>query len=80
MASPLAVLFFEYYPDLQTANNQLAAESASIQCIVSARPLQVNNQVVDFGQSQRPALWDYADGIDTMEFLSNLKITIPLGL
>lgn len=71
MASPLAVLFFEYYQNLQSVNDQLAAESENIQCIVSAMPLKVNNQVVDFGQSQHPALWDYADGIDTMEFLSD---------
>jgi hypothetical protein len=35
-------------------------------------PLKAQNQVVTFGQSQHPQLWDYADGIDTMEFLSNL--------
>jgi hypothetical protein len=25
-----------------------------------------------FGQSQCPALWDYADGVDTMGFLRGL--------
>jgi hypothetical protein len=39
---------------------------------VSAAPLKVKNQVVGFGESQQPALWDYADGIDTMDFLSKL--------
>jgi hypothetical protein len=72
MASPLAVVFFEYYKDEQAVNDLLIRESENIQCIVSDMPLNVNNQVVTFGQSQRPALWDYADGIDTMEFLSNL--------
>jgi len=73
MASPLAVLFFEYYQNLQTVNDQLAAESENIQCIVSAMPLNINTQVVDFGRSQQPALWDYADGVDTMEFMSLLS-------
>lgn len=72
LASPLAVLFFEYYQDSSSVNEKLAAESENIQCIISAMPLTVANQVVDFGQSQHPSLWDYADGIDTMEFLSNL--------
>lgn len=72
LASPLAVLFFEYYPNLNWLNNMLSRESENIQCIVSNMPLQVTNQVVDFGQSQQPALWDYADGVDTMDFLANL--------
>ena len=69
LASPLAVLYYEYYDDLQSAQETLEAESDKIQCIVSAAPLQVKNQVVDFGRSQQPALWDYADGVDTMAFL-----------
>jgi hypothetical protein len=69
LASPLAVLFYEYYNDLNSAQKQLEEQSENIQCIVSAAPLQVKNQVVDFGMSQQPALWDYADNIDTIEFL-----------
>jgi hypothetical protein len=72
LASPLAVLFYEYYDDFDSAQKQLEEQSDKIQCIVSAAPLKVKNQVVDFGMSQLPALWDYADGIDTMAFL--LKI------
>ncbi|HEY4325800.1 MAG TPA: acyl-CoA reductase [Mucilaginibacter sp.] len=72
LASPLAVLFYEYYKDADSAQKQLEEQTDKIQCIVSAAPLKVKNQVVDFGGSQQPALWDYADGIDTMEFL--LKI------
>jgi hypothetical protein len=72
LASPLAVLFFEEYENLKAAQAKLIEISDQIQCIVSTADLQVTNQVVDFGESQQPALWDYADGIDTMEFLSNL--------
>ncbi|WP_295671312.1 acyl-CoA reductase [uncultured Mucilaginibacter sp.] len=70
LASPLGVLYFEYYDDLNAAKSKLVEESERIQCIVSAIPLETNNQVVDFGQSQQPALWDYADGVDTMQFLT----------
>lgn len=69
LASPLAVLYFGFYKDISGAQNLLEAENDKIQCIVSGAPLQVKNQVVDFGKSQQPALWDYADGIDTMKFL-----------
>ena len=72
MVSPLAVLFYEEYEDLSSAQDWLTKQSEQIQCIVSTANLQVSNQVVDFGQSQQPALWDYADGIDTMQFLTNL--------
>ncbi len=72
MVSPLAVLFFEYYDDLDSLQEKLKLESENIQCIVSDAPLNVSNQVVNFGQSQQPALWDYADGVDTMDFLTKL--------
>jgi hypothetical protein len=72
MVSPLAVLFYEEYEDLNAVQTLLSLESENIQCIVSTAPLKANNQVVDFGNSQQPALWDYADGIDTMDFLTKL--------
>ena len=72
MVSPLAVLFYEEYDDINAVQALLSRENENIQCIVSTAPLNVNNQVVDFGKSQQPALWDYADGIDTMDFLTKL--------
>jgi hypothetical protein len=73
LASPLAVLFYEYYNDLQAAQSLLERENENIQCIVTTAPVQAKNQVVAFGQSQQPALWDYADGVDTMAFLVGLQ-------
>ncbi|WP_428331151.1 acyl-CoA reductase [Mucilaginibacter sp.] len=70
LASPLAVLFYSYYDSLKAAETLLETESDNIQCIVTAAPVKVKNQVVDFGKSQQPALWDYADGVDTMAFLT----------
>jgi hypothetical protein len=69
LASPLAVLFYQYYNDIASVVELLSEQSDKIQCVVSHLPLQITNQVVDFGKSQQPALWDYADGVDTMEFL-----------
>jgi hypothetical protein len=68
-ASPIATIFYEYYDDFEILKRKLALESEQIQCIVC------NENVVDFvkfGQTQRPKLWNYADSIDTVEFL--LKI------
>jgi len=48
-----------------------------LQCIVADEKVisfsdGLKNIVVDFGQTQSPSLWDYADGVDTMSFLSGL--------
>lgn len=72
MASPLAVLFYENYDSLDRVQELLRQQSENIQCIVTTARLDVNNQVVNFGESQQPALWDYADGVDTMDFLTKL--------
>ena len=72
LSSPLAVLFYEYYDDLGNVQQLLEAQGNKIQCIVSTAPLRVKNQVVGFGKSQQPALWDYADGVDTMQFLTEI--------
>jgi len=69
LASPLAVLYFEYYDDLPSAELKLNEDSSQIQCVASSIHLNIKNQVVGFGKSQQPALWDYADGVDTMKFL-----------
>ena len=51
-------------------------KAEQIQCVVSSGPLNIKSQVVDFGQSQQPKLWDYADGVDTMAFLTALNDSI----
>lgn len=73
MASPLAVMYFEYYDDLTKVEAKLNDDAEQIQCVVSTAPLDIKSQVVGFGQSQQPKLWDYADGVDTMAFLTGLN-------
>jgi len=68
-SSPIASLFYEYYTDLDVLKNKLAAEKESIQVIVSNE--KINNSV-RFGETQRPQLEEYADGVDTMQFLIEL--------
>lgn len=72
LASPLGVLYFEYYEDLEAVKLKLTEDSDRIQCVVSSISLEIGNQLVDFGKSQTPSLWDYADGVDTMQFLTSL--------
>jgi len=70
IASPISVLFYEYYKDTADVLNSIAAKRDKIQCLVAGKKL--TDFTVPFGKSQQPELWDYADGVDTLEFLSNL--------
>ena len=69
-SSPIGVLFYEFYNDKLTLNKKLKTDKEQIQCIVS-NDLEIKN-AVSFGEAQCPKLTDYADGIDTMRFLTNL--------
>ena len=70
--SPLATLYYEEYTNVQALEKKLEPHSDQIQCIVTSIPMKLNTQQVHFGDSQKPKLWDYADGVDTMCFLSGL--------
>lgn len=70
IASPLGVLFFEEYESLDSLNQLLAEKRDEIQCQVSKLALP---NTIPLGQSQSPALWDYADGVDTLEFIIGLN-------
>jgi hypothetical protein len=68
-SSPIATVFYEYYSNFNTLLKRLEAESEQIQCIAC------NENVVDFvklGKTQQPKLWNYADNVDTIEFLLKL--------
>lgn len=68
-ASPIATLFYEFYDTKNTLKQKLLAENDTIQCIVSNNFIE---NEIDFGQTQNPQLWDYADNIDSVKFLINL--------
>jgi hypothetical protein len=71
--SPIAVLHYEYYDSINGVEEILRNAKENIQCIVSTTKLNVESPVVKPGETQMPALWDYADGLNTMEFLLSLK-------
>ena len=71
LVSPLSVLNYETYSNLEELSGKLAANSEKIQCIVG-RPTN-NFPTIPFGFTQSPGLTDYADGVDTMQFLSSVN-------
>ncbi|WP_316738250.1 acyl-CoA reductase [Pedobacter aquatilis] len=68
LTSPLAVLFYEEYDSLQDVETKLTAQEENIQCVITEANLQLKH--FNFGESQHPKLWDYADNVNTIEFLN----------
>jgi hypothetical protein len=63
--SPISVVNFEYYSSMETLEKELNVLSNEIQC-------RVGEGGIPFGTAQKPELWDYADGVDTIDFLTKI--------
>ena len=57
------------YGNKEGAANWLLMNAGKIQCVVGGE----TPATVSFGEAQYPAPWDYADGIDVINFLTNLE-------
>jgi len=68
-SSPISSVFYEYYDDLELLKQHLKNDSEKIQCIVSNDLIENS---ITFGETQKPHLWDYADNVDTLQFLMKL--------
>ena len=62
---PVAMLYYEYYDDILAVEQFIDKNEDSLQCVVSKNR-------IPFGDTQKPNLWDYADGVDTVDFLRKL--------
>lgn len=65
-ASPISSVFYEYYDTIEEVKKQFKQDVDQIQCIVSNGLIEDS---IPFGKTQQPELWDYADNVDTLEFL-----------
>lgn len=65
LLSPVAMLYYEYYTDMNTVEKFIEENAEQLQCVVSRKE-------IPFGYTQKPRLWDYADGVDTINFLKSL--------
>ncbi len=70
VVSPIAVLHFEYYATLADLDEKITSQKEKIQCIVAAQSWYKGS--VAFGKAQLPDPWDYADQVDTMQFLLSI--------
>ena len=73
ISSPVGVINYQISASENYTKSWISKNANSIQCVVSV----MNNfgSVVLPGQSQYPELWDYADNIDTLNFL--IKLSSP---
>lgn len=68
LQSRIAGLHYEYYDNLEQIEAEIETRAEEIQCVVAKDEL-LKAKTLPFGKAQRPELWDYADGVDTMQFL-----------
>ncbi|HEY1038515.1 MAG TPA: acyl-CoA reductase [Bacteroidia bacterium] len=69
--SPVGVLLFEHYKDVNEVTERLKADKEQIQCVASSAKLN-GIETLTFGNTQSPGFFDYADGVDVMGFLKEL--------
>jgi hypothetical protein len=70
LVSPISVVHYQTYRSQDEVSAILATNAERIQVVTSAQGWYPGS--VPFGQTQHPSLSDYADGVDTMQFLSTL--------
>jgi hypothetical protein len=69
LSSPIGSLFYEFYDSKEQLLQELNSRKEEIQCVVAKDFLASE---IDFGQTQKPGLSDYADDIDTLKFVLSL--------
>lgn len=69
--SPVGSVYFSTYSSLEEIKLRIENDRDKIQCVITGNEIFPGR--VSFGRSQFPALNDYADNIDTMNFLINLS-------
>lgn len=67
--SPVSCLHYEYYDSLEEVKDFLKKEKENIQCVVGNAAIE---NILAYGSSQQPGLSDYADNVDTLQFILSL--------
>jgi hypothetical protein len=68
LVSPISIVYYERYTDDRQLRASLESIQEKTQCTIENLP----TSTVKFGQGQFPAVNDYADQIDTLQFLTEL--------
>ena len=68
LQAPLSVLHYSYYNKKEDVLKLVSQQDEQLQCIVASN--KISEKFCNFGKTQFPQLNDYADGVDTMRFLT----------
>ena len=71
LVSPIAMLYYEKYKSLEELKSKIEGDKEKLQVVVSAKGWFSGS--IPFGKAQLPEVNDYADKVDTMQFLVSLK-------
>jgi hypothetical protein len=63
--SPISMVYYHYYENESEVTNYIKEHKNDIQCIVG-------KNYIPFGKAQCPSLCDYADNVDTINWLNSL--------
>ena len=69
-SSPVGVLHYSYYSEIDKLKNEIVHKENKLQCVITSDCDFIKQTY--FGKSQQPELDDYADGVDTLDFLIKL--------
>jgi len=70
LVSPLAVVYYSNYTNLDNLRIQLSGLNEKLQCIVCRDGMLDGSN--NFGTAQTPDVMDYADNVDTLKFLMEI--------
>jgi len=68
LSSPIGVVFAERYQSMEALATEIQSLGDNIQCVACNAEVP-GIKTVRLGDAQNPGIMDYADGVDTMEFL-----------
>jgi hypothetical protein len=71
MTSRIATMHYEFYEDVNEVEKALLTRTGELQLVATNFDFTGLN-VKKFGEAQQPSLNDYADGVDSLEFLVKL--------
>jgi hypothetical protein len=74
LSSPLSVVHLQVYHSPEEAFRFAGLHSGELQCLVSTQvPHELESMAVKPGSTQHPGPWDYADRVDTIQFLTGIS-------
>ena len=69
--APTSVLFYQFYTNETSVVENITAMSDKLQCVVAN--FEMNNlKTIAFGKTQNPSIFDFADNVNTLEFLKTV--------